>query len=55
MSGLPSELTLALRTCVNYRANLTLVRFIAVKYTLTEFYYMILLNEEDVDFTGSWS
>ena len=43
MSGLPSELTLVLRTCINYRADLTLVMFIAMNYTLIEFYYRMAL------------
>ena len=39
MSGLPSELTLVLRVRVNYRTDLTLVRFIAVNCALIEFHY----------------
>ena len=47
MSGLPSELTLVLQTHVNYRADLTFVRFIAVNYTLIEFYYSNLFRTRE--------
>ena len=50
MSGLPSELTVVLRTH-HYRADLshlTLVMFIAVNYTLVEFYYIFTSPESTV-------
>ena len=48
MSGLPSELTLVLCNRVNYSADLTLVRFIAVNYTFIEFYYKNCDNTVDL-------